>query len=153
MCDGSRPLWLVISCHVIYHITSHHIISHHISCIVSYIKSHYTQGVPKKCIHTLNDYNSLKLSFFTFFLLSFFFFLYGDMSQIRFIAQNLQQSMSWKEQLKENAPKYQMKWFLMFAIPSVCIISSAWIRTVISSNTCNNSKNSTLVFFNLDYKT
>ena len=80
-------------------------------------------------------------------------FFYGDTSKIRFIAQNLQQSMSWEQQLKENAPKHQMKWFVMFAIPSVRIISSACTRTVISSKTCNNLKDSTLVFFNLDYNT
>ena len=67
-------------------------------------------------------------------------FFYGDTSKIRFIAQNLQQSISWEQQLKENAPKYQMKWlwFVIFAIPSVRIISSAWTRTVISSNTCDS---------------
>ena len=166
----------------------------------------YIQGVPKTCIHTLNNYNSLKLSFECHAFVSnlemrsfisskmehlpttivmwepiltkicrtdelgeevalnsphvhqtshFWTFFYGDTLKVRFIEQNLQQLLSWEQQLKENSAKYQMKlsWFVMFAIPSLRVVSSAWTRTFINSNTCDNSKNSTLVFFNLDYKT
>ena len=38
---------------------------------------------------------------------------------VNFIAQNLQQSMNWEKLFKQNASKYQLKWFVKFAIPSV----------------------------------
>ena len=82
--------------------------------------------------------------------------------------------------IETNAPRYQQKRFVKFAIPSVQIISialnrmvisfntcdnsvmfsnqyvhviiSTWTRTIISSSTCNTWKYLMLVFFNFDYK-
>ena len=67
------------------------------------------------------------------------FFFYGDTSKIRFLAQNLQWSVRWEQQLNENAPKCQLKWFVEFSFPCAHIISCAWSGTIISSNTPHNT--------------
>ena len=46
-----------------------------------------------------------------------------------------------------------MKRFVTLTVQSVRIISSAWTRTVISLNACDNSRNSTIVCFALENKT
>ena len=62
-----------------------------------------------------------------------------------FIAQNLQHIMSWEPRLKQNPFRYQLKWFVMFEIPSTHVISCVRTKMNISSNTYNALKYSTLV--------
>ena len=47
---------------------------------------------------------------------------------------------STNQQLKQNAPKYQLKQFVNFMIPYVCAISNTLDRIIISLNICNNSE-------------
>lgn len=66
-------------------------------------------------------------------------FLYKD--TLTFSAQNHEKSINWKLLLKNNGPKYQLKWYTMFFILLLHVISGVWTVTAINSIIRDNDMN------------